>query len=111
MKSSPIASNQRRHKTGNDKSPQSPRLSPPMLEVLCSLDHDDNISDYTESVFLMRGVMQQQQSEKSLGSGRYMKGAKERTGNRDWAGSGGLSVRFTPVYVGSEAVNKRSGEN
>ena len=81
-----------------------------MLEMRCSLDHDDNISDYTESVFLMRDVMQQQ-PEKSSGSGRYMKGTKERTGNRDRAGSGGLSARFTPVYVGSEAVEERSGED
>ena len=58
MKSLPIASNQRTHKTGSDNSPQSPRLSPPMLEMRCSLDHDDNISDYTESVFSMRDVMQ-----------------------------------------------------
>ena len=79
--------------------------------MCCNSDHDDNISDYTESVFLMRDVMQQQQPEKSSGSGQYMKGAKERTGNRDRAGSGGLSARFTPVYVGSEAVEERSGED
>ena len=39
-----------------------------------------------------------------------MKGTKEQTGIRDRARSEGLSARFTPVYVGIQEVEERSGE-
>lgn len=81
--------------------------APPVFEVV---ENDDNISEYTESVYSMPvalGVGDQQQKGVSRGV-EMPYGASSRGLEQSF---GGGSNRFNPRYVGSEAVEELSRES
>jgi len=88
------------------RSPLGNGNSPPVFEIM---ENDDNVSEYTESVYSMPvalGVGEQQKCS----SGRTLEGhcAPARGVERS---VGNVSTRFSPRYVGGDAMEERSAES